>query len=85
MPWADLEPLPPGTRARFTDLSRVTGEVVPNDEFFVLHHGEIPEVQAARFQLAIGIRGAPSAKTLTLDELAGMPRRESVVAVRMLR
>ncbi len=78
LPWADLEPLPPDTRARFTDLSRVTGEVVPNDEFFVLHHGEIPEVQAARFQLAIGIRGAPSAKTLTLDKLAGMPRRESV-------
>ena len=78
LPWADLEPLPPGTRARFTDLGRVTGEVVPNDEFFVLHHGEIPEVQAARFQLALGIRGAPSAKTLTLDELAGMPRRESV-------
>ena len=78
LPWADLEPLPPDTRARFTDLTRVTGEVVPNDEFFVLHHGEIPEVQAARFQLAIGIRGVPSAKTLTLDELAGMPRRESV-------
>ena len=78
LPWADLKPLPPGTPARFTDLTRVTGEVVPNDEFFVLHHGEIPEVQAARFQLAIGIRGAPSAKTLTLDALAGMPRQESV-------
>ena len=48
LPWADLEPLPPGTRARFTDLTRVTGEVVPNDEFFVLQHGEIPEVSGSQ-------------------------------------
>ena len=80
LPWSDLEPLPPGTRARYTDLSRVTGEVVPNGEFFVLHHGEVPDLEAPAFRLAVGHRGAPPARTLGLDELAGLPRTESVTA-----
>ncbi|MXW70449.1 MAG: molybdopterin-dependent oxidoreductase [Acidobacteria bacterium] len=80
LPWSDLEPLPAGTRARYTDLTRITGEVVPNGEFFVLHHGEVPDLGAPPFRLAIGPRGAPPVRTLGLDELAGLPRRESVAA-----
>ncbi len=79
LPWGDLEPLPPGTRARFTDLSRVTGDVVPNEEFFVLQHGEIPSLVPEEFRLTLGRRGARTARALTLGELAAMPRRESVV------
>ena len=78
LPWNDLEPLPPGTRARYTDLTRITGEVVPNGEFFVLHHGEVPDLEAPAFRLAVGHRGAPPVRTVGLDELAGLPRRESV-------
>ena len=80
LPWADLEPLPPGTRARFTDLTRVTGEVVPNEEFFVLQHGDIPDLAPQEFRLTLGRRNARPARALTLGELAAMPRRESVVA-----
>ena len=78
--WSDLGPLPPRTRARYTDLTRVTGEVVPNEEFFILHHGEIPDLEAPAFRLVIGHRGAPPVRTLGLDELAGFPRKESVTA-----
>ncbi len=77
LPWSDLEPLPAGTRARYTDLSRVRGEVVPNPEFFVLHHGEVPRIQPDRFRLSVGARNAP-ARTLALAELAGLPRVEAV-------
>ena len=80
LPWSDLEPLPPRTRARYTDLTRVTGEIVPNGEFFVLHHGEIPDLEPPAFRLAIGHPGASPVRTLGLDELAGLPRRESVTA-----
>ena len=80
LPWADIEPLPEGTRARFTDLSAIVGEVVPNEEFFVLHHGEIPEFPAADFRLTLGHRGATPARTLTLAELARIPRQEAVIA-----
>lgn len=80
LPWSDLEPLPSGVRARYTDLSRVTGGVVPNGEFFVLHHGEIPDLEAQAFRLAIGHRGAAPTRTFGLDALAGLPRRESVTA-----
>ena len=79
LPWADLEPLPPGTRARFTDLDRVTGEVVPNQEFFVLQHGEIPDLVPAEFRVALGYRGTAPARTFTLDALARLPRQEAVV------
>ena len=80
VPWSDLEPLPPGVRARYTDLSRVTGDVVPNGEFFVLHHGEIPDLEAQAFRLAIGHRGVPATRTFGLDDLVRLPRRESVTA-----
>ncbi|MDE2881272.1 MAG: molybdopterin-dependent oxidoreductase [Acidobacteriota bacterium] len=80
LPWSDLEPLPPGTRARFTDLTRITGEVAPSGEFFVLHHGEIPDLEAPAFRLAIGHRGVTPVRTVGLDELASLPRRESVAA-----
>ena len=80
LPWADLEPLPPGTRARFTDLTRVTGEVVPNEEFFVLQHGELPDLAPQEFRLTLGRRNGRTRRALTLRELAAMPRRESVVA-----
>ncbi|MYD86601.1 MAG: molybdopterin-dependent oxidoreductase, partial [Acidobacteria bacterium] len=80
LPWSDLEPLPAGTRARYTDLTRITGEVVPNDEFFILDHGEVPVLTAPAFRLTVGRRGAPPVRTLGLDELAGLPRRESVAA-----
>ena len=80
LPWSDLEPLPPRTRARYTDLARIAGDVVPNGEFFVLHHGEVPVLTAPAFRLTVGRRGAPPVRTLGLDELAGLPRRESVTA-----
>lgn len=80
LPWSDLAPLPPRTRARYTDLTRVTGEVVPNEEFFVLHHGEVPDLAAPAFRLAIGHQGAAPVRTLGLGELAGLPRQESVTA-----
>ena len=80
LPWSDLEPLPSGVRARYTDLSRVTGDVVPNGEFFVLHHGEIPDLEAQAFRLAIGHRGVPATRTFGLDDLVRLPRRESVTA-----
>lgn len=80
LPWADLEPLPPGTRARYTDLTGITGDVVPNEDFFVLHHGEVPDLETPEFRLAIGRQGAPPVRSLTLDDLTGLPRRESVVA-----
>ena len=80
LPWADLKPLPPGTRARYTDLTRITGEVVPSGEFFVLQHGEVPDIRTPGFRLAIGRPGAPPVRSFTLEDLAGLPRRESVVA-----
>ena len=80
VPWSDLEPLPPRTRARYTNLTRITGEVVPNGEFFVLHHGEVPDLETPAFRLEIGRRGAAPVRTLGLDELAGLPRRETVAA-----
>ena len=80
LPWADLEPLPPNIQGRFTDLTRITGEVVPNDEFFVLQHGDIPDLAPEEFRLTLGRRNARPARALTLGELAAMPRRESVVA-----
>ena len=78
LPWDDIEPPPPGSKARFTDLSRLTGEIVPNDEFFVLHHGEVPEIPRDRFQLTIGRQDAAPARTLGLSDLARLPRRETV-------
>ena len=80
LPWADLEPLPAGTRARFTDLSRISGDIVPNDDFFVLQHGDIPDLHDLGFRLALGYRDTAPARTLTLDALARLPRQESVVA-----
>ena len=80
LPWSDLEPLPPGTRARYTDLGRITGDTVPNAEFFSLRHGEVPDLGTPGFRLAIGREGLPPARTLTADDLARLPRRESVVA-----
>ena len=80
LPWSDLEPLPTGARARYTDLSGVTGDVVPNGEFFVLHHGEVPDLEASQFRLAIGRKDGPPPATFTLGHLARLPRRESVVA-----
>ena len=80
LPWSDLEPLPPRTRARYTDLTRITGEIVPNEEFFVLQHGEVPDLEAPAFRLAISHQSAPPVRTLGLDELAGLPRKESVTA-----
>ncbi len=80
LPWSDVEPLPPRTRARYTDLARIAGDVVPNGEFFVLHHGEVPDLAAPAFRLAVGRRGASPVRTLGLDELAALPRRESVTA-----
>ena len=80
LPWSDIEPLPPRTRARYTDLTRITGDVVPNGEFFVLHHGEVPAIEAPAFRLALGYPGAPPVRTLGLDQLARLPRRESVTA-----
>ena len=80
LPWSDLEPLPPGTRARYTDLARITRDVVPNDEFFVLHHGEVPDLEAPQFRLAVGRKDIPPAATFTLEDLTRLPRTESVVA-----
>lgn len=80
LPWSDVEPLPPRTRARYTDLARIAGDVVPNGEFFVLHHGEVPDLAAPAFRLAVGRRGASPVRTLGLDELAALPRRETVTA-----
>ncbi len=78
LPWADLAPLPEGVRARFTDLTGVTGETVSNEDFFVLHHGEIPRLDRPEFRVRIGKRGEPPVRELTLAELARPPRRESV-------
>lgn len=80
LPWSDLEPLPSRTRARYTELSRVTGDVVPHEEFFVLHHSEVPDIEASRFRLTIGRKDAPAPATFALGDLARLPRRESVVA-----
>ena len=80
LPWSDIQPLPPGTRARYTDLGRITGDVVPNGEFFVLHHGELPELVASEYRLAIGMHAAAPLRTLSLAEVARLPRRKSVVA-----
>ena len=80
LPWADLEPLPPGTRARFTDLGRITDDVVPNEDFFVLHHGDVPDLTAAGLRVTLGHPDSVAARTLTLDDLARLPRREAVVA-----
>ena len=78
LPWDDITPLPAGTRARFTDLSGITGDTVPNDEFFVLHHGAVPQVAAAGFRLSVGRPGAHPVRSLGLGEIAAFPRAESV-------
>ena len=80
LPWADLEPLPPGTRARFADLSLIIGDIVPNDDFFVLQHGDVPDLHAGEFRLALGYQDAAPTRTFTLDALARLPRQESVIA-----
>ena len=79
LPWADLAPPPPGTRARFTDLTGVTGEVVPNADFFVLRHGEQPELDPATHRLAIGRRRRTPLHRLSLADLERRPRKRSVV------
>lgn len=76
--WDDIQPLPDGTRARFSDLTRVTGAVVPNHEFFVLHHSEVPAISRSAFRLTLGLRDVPPVRTLGLSELASLPRREFV-------
>ena len=80
LPWSDLEPLPSGTRARYTDLARITRDTVPSDEFFVLHHGEVPDLEAPKFRLAVGRKDVPPATSFTLEDLKRLPRTESVVA-----
>ncbi len=77
LPWTDLEPLPAGTRARYTDLARVRGEVVPNAEFFILHHGDMPRIRPDGFRLSVGTRNARG-RVLSRRELAALPRREAV-------
>ena len=79
VPWSDVEPLPPGTRARFTDLSGITGATVPNEDFFVLHHGEVPNLAPAAFRLTLGRPGEPPSRTLTTADLHNLPREEQVV------
>lgn len=74
LPWADLEPLPAGVRARYTDLTRLTGEIVPNDEFFVLDHSGVPELSPPDFRLELGRPGAPPEQTLTAPDLRERPR-----------
>ena len=78
LPWSDIEPLPSGVRARYTDLSGITGDIVPNEDFFVLQHGDIPEIRSPDHRLVIGRLGAPPARTLSVGDLARLPRRESV-------
>ena len=80
LPWADIEPLPPGVRARYTDLTRLTGEVVPNEEFFVLDHSGVPELPPADFRLELGHPGAPPRQTLTAADLRTLPRAGRIVA-----
>lgn len=80
LPWADLEPLPPGVRARYTDLTRLTGAIVPNDEFFVLDHSGVPALPAADFRLELGRPGAPPQQTLTAADLRALPRAGRIVA-----
>ena len=80
LPWDDITPLPVGTRARFTDLSGITGDTVPNDEFFVLHHGIPPPNRGVRFRLRIGRRGEPPTRELSTADLAQISRTQQVVA-----
>jgi sulfite oxidase len=54
--------------------------LTPNEWFFVRNHGDVPHVEAAKFRLAVdGLVGKPLA--LSLDDLAGMPRRRVVSAL----
>jgi DMSO/TMAO reductase YedYZ molybdopterin-dependent catalytic subunit len=55
--------------------------LTPNDAFFVRYHlADIPEVDAAKWQLSVGGEGANGEATFTLDDLKKMPAAE-VVAV----
>ena len=80
LPWADIEPLPPGTRARYTDLTGITGEVVPNQDFFVLDHSGVPALPPAEFHLEVGRRGEAPRRTLTPTALRALPRANRVAA-----
>jgi DMSO/TMAO reductase YedYZ molybdopterin-dependent catalytic subunit len=56
-------------------------DITPNDEFFVRYHlSDIPHVDAATWQLAVGGEGANNEVKLSLDDLKQMPATE-VVAV----
>lgn len=55
--------------------------LTPNDAFFVRYHlSDIPEVDAAKWRLAIGGDGANGQLELTLDDLKKMPSTE-IIAV----
>src|SRR5262249_32291652 len=55
--------------------------ITPNDAFFVRYHlSDIPEVDAARWRVAIGGEGANGQAEVTLDDLKKMPAVE-IVAV----
>lgn len=51
-----------------------------NEEFFVLHHGEVPDLPGAEFRLVLGGPGTEPVRALTLADLSQLPRHESVVA-----
>src|SRR5271165_1498386 len=64
-----------------TPLEYFRTPLTPNDAFFVRYHlADIPEVDAAKWQLAVGGDGANGQAELTLDDVKKMPATE-IVAV----
>jgi DMSO/TMAO reductase YedYZ molybdopterin-dependent catalytic subunit len=80
LPWSDLPPLPPssGTAIRFTDLAALRGFTVPNDQFFVLQHGGVPQLDRNRFRLRIEGE-LERAVELSFDDIEAMSKKELTV------
>jgi hypothetical protein len=76
LPWSDLPPPLPssGTGVPFTDLATIKGFTVPNDQFFVLHHGGV-----ARLERDLELR-IEREVTLSFDEIKRCRRKRSAFA-----
>jgi DMSO/TMAO reductase YedYZ molybdopterin-dependent catalytic subunit len=75
LPWADVPPIPEGTSARYTDLSKLRSLVVPNEDFFVLQHHGVPRIEAREYRLEIRSKGE-TLRTLSLSTLRSLPSEE---------
>jgi DMSO/TMAO reductase YedYZ molybdopterin-dependent catalytic subunit len=82
IPWLDQpEPNPiPEAIVRQLDWEKLDSWITPNDEFFVIKHFDLPEIEANDWQLTLG-GFVDQPMSLTLDDLKARPRQERTVTL----